>query len=630
MKILFCNPTYYKRVIYLPYVFFKSKQLLKNRLDVEWLDPLIDGSESFDVPYADIVLLSCYVWNIERNVQIARDAKKINPNVIVVAGGPQIPLGTDPFEEYPEFDYVCTTEIENVLPQMLDDFDIPGMRSRTFNNPIKEKLQLNTLQSPWLEYREEVCAMSERFRSQDKKVAFLWETNRGCPYKCTFCDWGSATNSKIRRFDDDMLMSEIDVFVEAKAWLIYIADANFGIFKEELRYIEKICRSKKTYGYPQQTFFSSAKNNKKVVTESYKLLHDAGLLETAHIAFQHTDDDVLEAMDRSNIKTKKLNDEMREAYRLGVPLVGMLILGNPGDTLKKFKKSYYDLFDLGFHEDIKTQDFMILPNAPASDPAYVKKWGIKTIERYHIDSPYFNRDSVNVPKAKYVCSTKSFNEKEYCDMQVFNSFIQGAHLFGATRFVALFMKYMTDMNYQEFYDKLFENEKIQSILSPIREGFEKYVEGKKGIKLIDRTATDIIAFELLLENHDVVLEVCESIIEEKFHNYMVLEDLLNFQKNIVIKWGELNDFTLNYNFPQLFKRILELAPEENPKGFLSLGYELRKYPSTDKYMIGVRLDREIPLNLTKLQWRRTFNRSNERFRKSYKASIIFNHDNQKT
>src|SRR5262249_29656407 len=28
----------------------------------------------------------------------------------------------------------------------------------------------------------------------------LWETNRGCPFQCTFCDWGSATATKVNQF----------------------------------------------------------------------------------------------------------------------------------------------------------------------------------------------------------------------------------------------------------------------------------------------------------------------------------------------------------------------------------------------------------------------------------------------
>jgi len=617
MKILYCNPSYYKPTVYLPYVFFKLKQQVKN---AEFCEPLIDGAESFDVPYSDFVLLSCYVWNIERNVEIARKAKLINPNVIIIAGGPHVPLNEDPFQIYPEFDYVCTTEIENVLPHLFENLKTPGIRSRDFDLRFSSKSQLNQLESPWISQREDVLEMAASLKANGINPAFLWETNRGCPYKCTFCDWGSATNSKIRRFDHDTLLQELDIFAEATAEMIYIADANFGIFKNELEYIQKICDLKEKTGYPKTAFFSSAKNNKAVVNQSYALLHKAGLLQTAHIAFQHTDDYVLDAMDRSNIKNEKLIDEMKEAYHLGVPLVGMLVLGNPGDTLEKWKKSYYDLFELGFHDDIKTQDFMILPNAPASDPVYVDKWKIKTIERYHIDNPYFNRNIAGVPKVKYISSTISFNEDEYCEMQVFNSFILASHIFGATKFIALYLKFAHGMSYSEFYDTLWSNEDIQNILYPIRKAFKKYISGEKGIKLIDRTGPDIKTFELLIENHEKVLSVCDNIMS-RFEDGLIIEDVIEFQKNILIKWED-QDFNVHYNLEEFFRKCLTLAPDEKIDSF-EFKLDNKKYKKDDTYYRNVYLDEIVPKPINKLAWRKVFKRSNMRFRNTYKASIIF-------
>jgi putative methyltransferase len=629
MKILYCQPSYYKQRIYIPYVYFKAKQLLKDIPDIEWLDPLpyIKGDETFDLVYADVVLLTCYVWNIERNVQIARKAKEINPNCIVIAGGPQIPLNEDPFLLYPEFDYVCTTEIENVFPlAFLNDFKVPGMRSRNFDMRWKGYGMLDALESPWIEYREELNDIANRLRECNIGTMILWETNRGCPYKCTFCDWGSATNSKIRRFNHETLLKELDVFSEIKSHMVYIADANFGIFKNELEYIQKICDLKEKTGYPTQAFFSSAKNNKVVVNQSYALLHKAGLLQTAHIAFQHTDDEVLEAIDRSNIKNEKLIDEMKEAYHLGVPLVGMLIIGNPGDTLTKFQKSYYDLFELGFHDDIKTQDFMILPNAPASDKAYIDKWKIKTIERWHIDHPYLDRSVSAIPKAKYICSTSTFDENDYLEIQVFNAFILAAHIFGATKFISIYLRYAHNVSYGKFYDSLWNNENIQRILTPIRNGLRKYIEGTKTIKLIDGVAIDLKCFEVLIENHDEVLDICESIIQE-YEDSMIIEDLLAFQKNVLIKWGTRQDFQLHYNINEFFNKAMTLPPGESLNSF-DFKIKHQHFPAKNKYYRSVYLNESVPTPSTKMKWRKVFKKSNLRFRNTYKASIIFDESSQ--
>ncbi len=43
-----------------------------------------------------------------------------------------------------------------------------------------------------------------------ERAGLILETNRGCPYGCTFCDWGSATLSRIRQFDLDRVFAELD------------------------------------------------------------------------------------------------------------------------------------------------------------------------------------------------------------------------------------------------------------------------------------------------------------------------------------------------------------------------------------------------------------------------------------
>ena len=46
----------------------------------------------------------------------------------------------------------------------------------------------------------------------DEEWLVMWETNRGCPFSCTFCDWGSAIASKVNDFDIERLKKEINWF----------------------------------------------------------------------------------------------------------------------------------------------------------------------------------------------------------------------------------------------------------------------------------------------------------------------------------------------------------------------------------------------------------------------------------
>ena len=86
---------------------------------------------------------------------------------------------------------------------------------------------LNTLPSPY------ISGVFDDLFDDRYNFHAVWETNRGCPYACTFCDWGSATMSKVRTFPEDRLQKEIDWFADHRIQWIYGADANFGILPRD-------------------------------------------------------------------------------------------------------------------------------------------------------------------------------------------------------------------------------------------------------------------------------------------------------------------------------------------------------------------------------------------------------------
>jgi radical SAM superfamily enzyme YgiQ (UPF0313 family) len=61
------------------------------------------------------------------------------------------------------------------------------------------------------------------------------ETSRGCPYKCSFCDWGGGTFTKTVKKDFSTVLDEISWAGEHKFDAISFTDANFGIFSIDKR-----------------------------------------------------------------------------------------------------------------------------------------------------------------------------------------------------------------------------------------------------------------------------------------------------------------------------------------------------------------------------------------------------------
>ena len=80
--------------------------------------------------------------------------------------------------------------------------------------------------------------------------AAIVESNRGCPFGCTFCDWGSATNQKVRKFDLQRVKDEIEWIGRHEVRVIWVADANFGIYERDIELAEWICEVKKKSTHP--------------------------------------------------------------------------------------------------------------------------------------------------------------------------------------------------------------------------------------------------------------------------------------------------------------------------------------------------------------------------------------------
>jgi hypothetical protein len=88
-----------------------------------------------------------------------------------------------------------------------------------------------------------------------------WETNRGCPFSCSFCDWGSNTMSKLRRFDMERVGAEIAWFGRMKIAILYLADANFGMLPRDLEITDRLTETYARHGHPLYFSYNNAKNS---------------------------------------------------------------------------------------------------------------------------------------------------------------------------------------------------------------------------------------------------------------------------------------------------------------------------------------------------------------------------------
>lgn len=558
MKVLVSNPSFEKETIWLPYLWGRIRH--SSKLDVEWLDPIFfsDTAEVLARPYdrVDVLLLSCYVWNWEKNLEIAKIIKQKNPNCYIIAGGPQ---ATDT-DQFSICDVVWTGEIENVIDDLLQK--LPASSDR---------VDLQSFYSVYDLYKDDYKRFARQIKERiGKDPAAIWETNRGCPYKCTFCDWGSLTNSKIRRYSYDTVLKDIEALSEIGVSLLFNADANFGIFKEDLDYAKHLVKMKIETGKPRSIFFSSAKNKKDITAEAAKLFYEHGMIPTLQISYQHTDADVLAAIKRENIPTQRLKDELEEGFRNGIPLVGVVIMGNPGDTYDKWVNGLDDLLDIGFHEDIRYHDFMILPNAPAADPLYREQYGIKTIwKNYYSSSRYDKNDPPHQFVAEFISATNTMSEDDMVEVQSYTSFLVGFHTLNVTRYLAMFLKYYHNVPYSKFYKSLIQRPSISLIYDDLKDHIDDYINGSKMEKSIEvegvMVPPDLYVKSFALKNlNSIYNDIIYVIMHLTGYDYDQAQDLLDTQKRTIVGWWGQPEIKTKYNFIEAFRNLNGLPPNTVP------------------------------------------------------------------
>ena len=366
--------------------YIRSKEILNKNFDFqkafvlrEHVDEHIQKCKD-----ADILLCSCYVWNWEITNFLASEVHKINPNCTIVFGGAHVPdFSEDFFEEHPYVDILVHGEGEIVLEEFLTAYmgdknysDVKGLETKEFRNPPQNRINdLDSLPSAYL--TNTVWDLVDKIDGINWIAG--WETNRGCPYQCTFCDWGSATFTKVRKWEESKIFKEIEWFGENKIPYIDCCDANFGIFQErDFRIAKKLKEVALKTHYPDRVRPAWAKNSSEKIIPIAKELQEGDILGAVTLSVQSLDSNTLDIVKRANIKFDAFS-ELAETFRNnGIPTYTELIMGLPGETLETFKDGLENIAQTKV-DTVFIYNCSILPNAPMNTPEYKEKFKIESV-----------------------------------------------------------------------------------------------------------------------------------------------------------------------------------------------------------------------------------------------------------
>ena len=378
---------------------------------------------------SNVLCVSLYIWNNEQTLGILSGLKaKIGRPLTIIAGGPSVGIvrNKNYLHENPDIDYAIFAQGEKPFSDIL--------KSLTTGNPLKtiytrncawidkntgkvkkadHEFYKDSKGSPYLDSQHILIDTVNKPEYAGYKFEFPWETSKGCPYNCSFCDWTSGLSNKVSK-RKAIYEEELELFASLGIFRFYMGDANFGLHKEDEEITDTLVRLKVEKGYPFKFFsinFSKVKKDVVYRIADKMLKHD--LLDYFKCSIQDMHEEILNNIDRPDIPWVEQIEYMKELVRNN-PTSGFsveVIQGLPGQTRETWENMLYEMSSYGFMMNI--YKFMMIPNSPAGyDAEWNERMKIKTGQLY-LDDTHSD---------EYVLGSYSFDLRDYAYFNLMTEF----------------------------------------------------------------------------------------------------------------------------------------------------------------------------------------------------------------
>ena len=499
-NILLFNPSFSASNMYLPYFWASAKTYYEHKgqhvEDYNWPTPLFnfyndpEEIKTFIRNNPPAVFgVSLYVWNYSLAMEIAQWVKETYPSCIVIGGGPHQYFKHEStwFKDHPYLDASLAGDEygELTLCDLLDNLDNlnwNNVHAVVYPNKTKKLLLTSTKTANkrdfWWEYSAYASQLSglTQYAGEIKKynsnyrVQGLLETTRGCPYGCTFCDWGGGTSTKVLARKLEYVKQDIDCLAQLESEGVYICDANLGILKDrDVAIMQYIADQKKKYTNLFSLYYGGYAKTVEAIPYIKKILKieaENQLMRsmTYKLSLQTLDKETLNNIDRIDVgfdQYQKLSRDMQSDY--GYDAYAEIIAGLPGITPSKF---YHEINILSKENiGIAYYDWYLLPETPSYTADYRQKYNVQTVKKQ-----YNNNQS---RAAEIVISTYSYSTEEFKEMHTsyawYRAFWTAGFLSGIIR------EPLGDFT-QKFYNDFFKQQRAGLFLTELAAAIDSMFE----------------------------------------------------------------------------------------------------------------------------------------------------------
>lgn len=304
----------------------------------------------------DVLLFSCYIWNLFMIEEVMREFHKICPTVPIWLGGPEVSFEVEAFlQQHPEVTGVMMGEGEETFRELCKIY--VNHNAKDGNTSLKKAdlentkgisfvyIENETRQIQVNEWRN-ILNMSTLPFAYEKTADFsnriiYYESSRGCPFSCSYCL--SSVDKKLRFRNLDLVKEELQFFIDQKVPQIKFVDRTFNCHHEHAMEIWRYIHEHDN-GVTNFHFEVSAD---LLNEEELNLMSQMrpGLIQL-EIGVQSTNEVTIKEIKRT-MKLERLKEIVEKVKSFGNIHQHLdLIAGLPYEDYETFRKSFNEIYAL--------------------------------------------------------------------------------------------------------------------------------------------------------------------------------------------------------------------------------------------------------------------------------------------
>ena len=309
---------------------FPVNQFFSPQKVVTYILKTISGfpSEAVDVAFG------AFVWGEPFLQEIMTSIRQAGFKGRIILGGPQISYTDSGLEQlYPQADVFIRGSAEEALSEAtvvhspLSELERLGVHyAGATDLRTRAEADLSLIPSPYL------SGAIPLFGLDGSVQRFIrWETKRGCPFPCTFCQHRESGHRLLKtEFPIDRIKDEIALFKRSGVEDIAILDAVFNLGRSSLIVLDSLNQADFRGRLSLQCHFEALTVEFLEALRSLYVRLEFGL-QTIHASEG-------KAIKRIN-DMNKVDWGIKELLRRGIPFEVSVIYGLPGQTLFSFRET---------------------------------------------------------------------------------------------------------------------------------------------------------------------------------------------------------------------------------------------------------------------------------------------------